>query len=244
MAVSGVKFDWSLLDRIGIASHVATLAPEIVGVSLTNEEFHQKVIKHLKKVLPLRFKKNYNVKVEENYVWVGGTYYSNKDEDKEKCIELVFEYSAFFDNVCLTRQRFRNFSFVIADTLLHEIIHMRQYRRRNFKVLPDYASTAEKTELRMEQVYLGGSDEIDAYGFNIACELIDKFKGNEQLAIEYLSEDQKGLKRRHNSWRMYLKAFQHNHDHPIIKRVKSKVVRYLPQAKIGKPYRNKDWIDR
>ena len=49
MADSGVKFDWSLLDRIGIASHVATLAPEIVGVSLTNEEFHQKVTKHLKK---------------------------------------------------------------------------------------------------------------------------------------------------------------------------------------------------
>jgi hypothetical protein len=39
----------------------------------------------------------------------------------------------------------------MADTILHEIMHMRQYRRRKFKILPDYASTAEKTEQRAEQ---------------------------------------------------------------------------------------------
>jgi hypothetical protein len=43
---------------------------------------------------------------------------------------------------------------------------------------------------------------------------------------------------------MYLKAFQHDHDHPIIHRLKKKIVRYLPQAQVGKPYRNKDWIAR
>ena len=244
MVSSRVKFDWSLLNRNGIASYVLALTPEIVGVKLTNEEFHKKITKHLKKVLPLRFKKNYNIKVEENYVWVGGTYYSDKDENKEKCIEVVFEYSAFHDHVCLSKQRFRNFSFTVADTLLHELIHMRQFRRRNFKILPDYASTAEKTELRMEQEYLGCSDEIDAYSFNIACELTDKFGSNKTAIVDYLNESQKGIRRKHNCWRMYLKAFQHDHNHPIIQRVKKKVMRYLPQAHIGKPYRNKDWIYR
>jgi asparagine synthase (glutamine-hydrolysing) len=57
-----------------------------------------------------------------------------------------------------------------------------------------------------------------------------------------INENQKKKYRRHNSWRMYLKAFQHDHNHPIIQRVKKKDVRYLPQAYIGKPYRNKDWI--
>jgi hypothetical protein len=73
---------------------------------------------------------------------------------------------------------------------------------------------------------------------------MDKFKGDEQQVIKYLSEDQKGLRRRHNSWRMYLKAFNHEHDHPIIKRVKKKVMRYVPYAELGKPYRGKDWISR
>jgi hypothetical protein len=131
----------------------------------------------------------------------------------------------------------------IADTILHEIIHMRQFRRRNFKELPDYASNAEKSKIREEQEYLGCSDEIDAYGFNIACELIDKFGKNKRQIVNYLNENQKGKKRRHNSWRMYLKAFEHDHNHPILQRVKKKVVRYLPAAEAGKPYRNKDWIN-
>jgi hypothetical protein len=131
----------------------------------------------------------------------------------------------------------------IADTLLHEIIHMRQFRRRNFKQLPDYASNAEKSELREEQEYLGCSDEIDAYGFNIACELMNKFGKNNVQVVNYLNENQKSKKRRPNSWRMYLKAFEHDHNHPIIQRVKKKVVRYLPAAEVGKPYRNKDWIN-
>jgi hypothetical protein len=134
--------------------------------------------------------------------------------------------------------------YTIADTILHEIMHMRQYRRRKFKILPDYASTAEKTEQRAEQEYLGCSDEVDAYSFNIACELMDKFKYDPVQVIQYLNEDQKGLRRRHNSWRMYLKAFDHNHDHTIIKRLKKKIIKYLPRAINGKPYRNKDWISR
>jgi hypothetical protein len=133
---------------------------------------------------------------------------------------------------------------LFADTILHELMHMRQYRSRKFKQLPDYASTAEKDEQNQEQSYLGNPDEIDAYGFNIACELLDKFRGDEQQVIEYLSEDQKGLRRRYNCWRMYLKAFNHDHNHVIIKRVKKKVIRYIPNAKLGKPYRKKDWISR
>jgi hypothetical protein len=41
---------------------------------------------------------------------------------------------------------------------------------------------------------------------------------------------------------MYLKAFEHDHNHIILRRVKKKIVRYLGAAKMGKPYRNKDWI--
>lgn len=239
-----LKFDWSSLDRETIASFMLTLAPDIVGVPLTPDQIHAKLTRQLKKFAPIRFRKSFNPKVEENVIWVGGTYYSGWDEDKTKCIELVFEYSMFYDYVIMGPKRFRSMCYTVADTLLHEIIHMRQFRRRNFKVLPDYASNAEKTELRMEQSYLGCSDEVDAYAFNIACELTDKFGPDRKAIANYLNENQKGKHRRHNSWRMYLKAFQHDHDHPIIKRLKSKVMRYLPQAQLGKPYRNKDWICR
>lgn len=239
-----IKFNWALLDRKGIFDFLYLLAPELTSSNITVEKFHKKITDHLKKHIPIKTRKSFNFLVESNTVWVGGTYYSDYDLNKTKCIEIVLEYNPGQQKLKLRPQQFKRLCWGIADTLLHEIIHMRQYRRRKFKALPDYASNAEKLNVRREQSYLGCSDEIDAYGFNIACELYDKFHGDFDLVIQYLNENQKGTNRRHNSWRMYLKAFQHDHNHKIIKRVKQKVVRYLPFAELGKPYKNKDWIDR
>lgn len=243
MSTLKVKFNWSVLDRETIASFIQPLATDLVNADLTIAQFHSKLTNHLKKLAPIRFRKTLNYQVKLNQIWIGGTYYSDWDQEKKKAIELVLVYPLFEERICINKQRFKGMCYTIADTLLHELIHMRQYRRRKFKVIPDYASTADKSQRREEQSYLGCSDEIDAYGFNIACELLEKFKGNSHCVIEYLSENQKGTQRRHNSWRMYLKAFQHDHNHPIVQRLKRKIVRYLPQAQSGKPYRNKDWID-
>lgn len=238
------KFDWSILDRNNIIDYMMIIEDDLVNKELPILVFHKKISSHLKKNIPIRTRKNFNSLVEPNLVWIGGTYYSDYDQEKEKCIELVFEYNEFLDSVKISKRNFRRTCVAVADTLLHEIIHMRQYRRRKFKPLPDYASNASKLSVRNEQSYLGCSDEIDAYGFNIACELHDKFYGDHSKIIQYLNENQKGKQRKLNSWRFYLKAFEHDHRHPIIRRVKKKVVRYLAQAEIGKPYRNKDWIDR
>lgn len=244
MTASKVKFNWSLLDRETIANYVMMLLPSLVGKPISVDFFHSKITRHLKKIVPIRFKKHRDLKVTSNQVWIGGTYYSDWDQDKQKCIELLFAYPLFEDTLKITKQKFIRISYNVADTLLHEIIHMRQYRRRKFKPLPDYTSSSSRLKMRLEQEYLGNTDELDAYSFNIACELIDKFGKNKGPIVNYLNENQKGKNRRANSWRMYLKAFEHNHEHPIIKRVKKKVIRYLPRAYSGKPYRNKDWINR
>lgn len=238
------RFDWSLLDRTSLAECFWQIYPEVTGKEILITKFHSTLYKHIKKYLPIKISKSRNVKVEFDWVYVGGTYYSDFDKSKQQCIELVLMYSTYQDKINMPAKRFHRMCYAMADTILHEIMHMRQYRRRKFKELPDYASTAEKREQRQEQEYLGNSDEIDAYSFNIACELMSKFDNNQNRVYRYLNEDQKGLRRRHNCWRMYLKAFDHNHDHTIIKRVKKKVIRYLPHAEIGKPYKNKDWINR
>jgi hypothetical protein len=245
MTRATAKFDWSMLDRKGLTQFLAEISPKLVGQELTNTKFHSIISKHIRSQLPVKVVKRSDTKVEFNQVYTGGAYYSDDDKDRNRqCIEIVFVYNPIIGSVCITQHRFRKMCSLFADTILHELMHMRQYRSRKFKELPDYASSAEKTEQRLEQEYLGNPDEIDAYGFNIACELMDKFKGNEYQVIEYLSEDQKGLRRRYNSWRMYLKAFDHDHNHIIIKRLKKKVVRYIPYAELGKPYRGKDWISR
>jgi hypothetical protein len=244
MAQKKPRFNWSILDRYILINYMWELKPHIVRKELTVQEIHSLLYQKLKSFIPVRIRKYIDPKIEKGVVYIGGMYYSEWDRTKQKCIELQFYYQSKNDTYLLDSRRFKRMCNHFADTILHEIIHMRQFRRRKFKFLPDYPSNAEKTEQRDEQSYLGNSDEIDAYGFNIACELTDKFKGNQERIIKYLSENQKNKKRKYNSWRMYHKAFNYDHSHPVIKRLKKKVIRYLPHAAIGKPYKNKDWINR
>lgn len=244
MGTSRSRFNWSILDRKGLIEYFWSLYPELCDQPISITTFHTKLSRHIKKQIPIRISKSRDVKVDDNWIWSGGTYFSDKDKEKKQCIEIVLVYNLFQEDITLPKRRFRRLCYVMADTILHEIMHMRQYRRRKFKDLPDYASTASREEKRQEQEYLGNSDEIDAYSFNIACELLDKFGNDSKKVINYLNENQKGVRRTHNCWRMYLKAFDHDHNHLIIQRVKKKVIRYIPHALNGKPYRNKDWINR
>jgi hypothetical protein len=168
-------------------------------------------------------------------------YHSDYDQSKAKSIQLDFVYNLTDKNITISRRRFNRLCYTIADTMQHEIIHMRQFRKRKFKLLPGYNSTAESQKIRLEQEYLGDPDEVDAYSYNIACELYCKFDGNQKRIVNYLNEDQQGKRRTHNSWRMYLKAFGHDHNHRIIKRVKKRVIYYLPKAANGRPFRACDW---
>jgi hypothetical protein len=242
VAIRKSKFDWSSINRHQLTEYLWTLHPKVINTVMSTEKFHRIVGNHIKNHIPIKLKKWGDSQVDNDCIWIGGAYYSELDKEKEKSIELVLVYKSKADTIKITPRNFHRSCLTITNTIMHELIHMRQYRRRKFKQLPSYNSTAQKTAQREEQTYLGCPDEIDAYGFNIACELLWKFKNDTDKVIEYLNEDQTGKRRRHNSWRMYLKAFNHDHEHPIIKRVKQKVVRYLPNALYGKPYRNRDWI--
>ena len=242
MATNGLNFDWYSLDRNSISTFINLIAHKIVNQEITPDKFHKLISKHLKSYIPLRMARSYDPKVGKNMILIGGCYHSYWDQEHKTSIELMMVYNPIDEILKINKRRFRGICRGIADTLLHELIHMRQFRRREFKYLPEYDSNARRTAQRLEQAYLGCSDEIDAYGFNIACELLDKNNNNSIAVIKHLDIDQKGVRKRFDCWRMYLKAFNHDHDHIIIKRLKKKIIRYLPNAAIGKPYRNRDWI--
>jgi len=235
-------FDWSNLERSDIMAGLWTLVYRLTDQTLPIQEFHKIITNYLKRTYPVKVTMDWDEKVKGHGVLVGGTYYSDYDENDKKCIELNFVYNPVYDEIKITKRRYKGICSVIADTMLHEIIHMRQYRRRNFKSLPNYASSASSTKLREEQEYLGGADEVDAYGFNIACELLHKFKGDQGQVVKFLGRNLKNSREDGGSWKMYLKAFEHDHQHEIIKRLQKKVTRYLPRAEEGKPFKSSDWI--
>lgn len=241
---NSTTFDWFQLDRNTLFDILYSSSDRIVNKKLTVDQLHSKLVNQIRKFLPLlKFKKIFDPKVTDGWVWVGGAYYSEYDESDKKCIEINFNYHSSKKQISLTPKRFSRLCVGFADTILHEIIHMRQHRRRNWKVLPNFPSTASRTKQREEQEYLGCRDEIDAYAFNIACELNDKFNSQKTKILNHLNVDQKSVRQRHSSYNMYLRAFGHDHNHDVIKKLKKKIVSYLPQAEVGKPYRSSEWIN-
>ena len=162
-------FDWSSLDRSTLVFICMSAKDTIVGKSLLPTDFSKKIKEIFKFFnVPVNVKTTYNQVTKQNTVWIGGLYDSYLDEQSKNAITIVTQYNQKNGLVKINNHSFNRLCYTIADTVLHEIIHTRQYRRRNHKIIPGYCSTANSGRKHAEQTYLGHPDEIDAYGFNIA----------------------------------------------------------------------------
>lgn len=239
------RYDWTQWDRESIAEMVGEIKDRIAGQELSVDRFHTIIGDHLKKHLPVRISKSREPQVSASYAFVGGCYYAQYDIDRLKSIEVAFDYCPTDTTLCLSKRRFKGLCWRIADVILHEVIHMRQARKRKFKELPGYSSTAQSTKLREQQEYFGHSDEIDAYAFNMACELRDKFGDDMTKIVDYLNQEQKGKRRRsYDTWCSYLKTFNYDQNHRVVKKIKKRSIYYLSRSQVSKPFQPKDWIQR
>ena len=162
--------------------------------------------------------------LNEDCIYVNGFYDPEDDQENECAIELIVTHNFPKDllwypidsTLVLTQ---------IFDTVVHELRHQRQYRKRKFKVGPE-RGTGHKE-------YLADPDEIDAYSISIATELVrslgriralrymhnintlSRFKLNKQFVSPCLS--------------MYLGEFPDTAD-PVIKNLTKKI--YIRLKKI------------
>jgi hypothetical protein len=157
------------------------------------------------------------------------------DRKGKTSIEVNFSYNPNDAKLKINEYRFTRLAVRFADVMLHEIIHMRQFRARNYKAIPGYQSTAEYAKDRKEQEYYGDRDEMGAFAFNIACEMVDRFGYAPAQIYRYMDTNE--AKRHRNSWwNQYLKTFNWDHNHQIIRRMKSLVLYQLYNASVGKPF--------
>lgn len=239
--MSRKPFNWSMLDRDNLYSMLYELKPYVVGRRLAIKEFQSLISNHIKWYLPIKVTSKRDHTHDKGIVYIGGTYYSWHDIEDRRQVEIVFSYKDTNSSVKLSDNRWDRMCRLFADTILHEIIHMRQYRTRNFKDIPGYESTAYYARDRKEQEYYGNKDEMGAFSFNIACELYDKYGDDFGAAKKYL--DSNLAKRAKKScWHKYMKAFDWNHNHPVIRSMKKKIIRNLPYAQIGKPFKTPDYL--
>jgi hypothetical protein len=245
MAAFTANYDWSKWDRASIANMAFLVKSDIVNHTITVDRFHEIMSRHLKKCMPVRASKSRESMVAKTFAYVGGCYYTQYDKDRQKSIEISFAYNPTDHTLCLTKRRFYRLCWRIADVVLHEIIHMQQARSRRFKDIPGFSSTAHSTKLREQQEYFGDPDEIDAYAFNMACELDDRFGRDMTRIVDYLNQDQKGRRRRvYDTWCSYLKAFNYDQNHRVIRKIKKRSIYYLTRNQLDRPFLPRNWINR
>ena len=230
-------FNWSQLDRNSLYSMLYSAGADIVGQKMPVKLLHKRLGAHIKSCLPVTIKKwQYDHKQDRGFPYMGGSYDSVLDKrGKKKFVEIVLSYNPKDNEICITNYRWRRLCSLFADTILHEIIHMRQYRSRNFKDIPGYESTAHYHKQRQDQEYYGHRDEMGAFSFNIACEMIDKFGYNPVAISRYMDNINSRTKK--GTFTKFLATFDWNHSHIKVRQMKQKVIKQLEYAAIGRPFK-------
>jgi len=169
------SFNWSSLTRNNLHSILYGAGRDIIGRKLPVKQLQQQLSSHIKSYLPVRVVRiQRDRKHNPKLVYMGGTYYSTLDQvGYPRFIEIVLSYHPDTKEIRMTDYRWNRLCTLFADTILHEMIHMRQYRSRNFKDLLGYESTAHYHRQRIDQEYYGHRDEMGAFSFNIACDMLD-----------------------------------------------------------------------
>jgi hypothetical protein len=231
-------FNWSQLNRNNLYTMLYTAGRDIVGKIMPVGVLQKKLSSHIKFNLPVKVVRvQRDRKHNPKLVYMGGTYYSNLDKKKHKrFMEIVLSYHPTTKEIKITEYRWNRLCLLFADTMLHEIIHMRQYRSRNFKDIPGYESTAYYHKQRQDQEYYGHRDEMGAFAFNIACDMLDRF-GHNPVEIKSYMDSMQAKRHKSSSYCKFLNAFDWNHDHVKVRQMKQKVLKQLEYAAIGRPFK-------
>lgn len=169
-----------------------------------------------------------SVKAPANSLIVSGDYDYEADEEGKVPINLVF-ITHTLDKVLLWDEDDLKFiAKQIADTLIHELVHMKQTRDRNFEPVVIVDNLPDDDE-EVNRMYLSQADEIDAYAYNIASELNDE--DNEGNIKKYLScPSLTPMDVSINLWN-YMQVFEKNLNNATLKRLMKKVYKHCHNLK-------------
>lgn len=171
-----------------------------------------------------------SIEAEQNDIEFNGFYDSGLDENGDISIELYLITNPHSDFIILDDKEFDMIIRRCADSIIHEMIHMKQSRSRDFLEVDDMAYTMVEDEVLENQLYLGSRDEIYAYGYNIAQELLDT--GDLQTSLKKLEQISTiKMEDSVNLW-AYVNTFAKDIDHPVLRRLIKRIYKSLHE--IGK----------
>jgi len=158
--------------------------------------------------------------VDPGEVDINAHYDSERDDSCNIPIDLILVTNPQDLCVIFDREEFDVFVTHLADTLAHELIHMRQSRARNHLQL-EY-KIVDSDALDFTATYLKDPDEIDAFAYGIAVELKDLPNHFKLLT----NPKNITVKDSPNLW-VYINTFSKEKNNVTLKKLFKKIYKYL-----------------
>lgn len=241
------------ITEITIPYHKQTIADKIIS---SFEKFENvptsptQLVNHLRKITGKQaiITTAKSDKVDSNSVNISAYYDPDDDEEGKKPFEIVIIFNPDDKSITMDKKEWSEFGHQVIDYLEHETIHQQQYRSRGFQQTKSYISRHPDPETKRSQEYLGNSDEIEAYAYNLSNELLRKTKNDydqtlrllRNFANTALTKDQAGRLLSPNLY-AYFKDFGFNTTHPVLKSLMKKTYHYVMNKK--KKTERKDRVD-
>ena len=167
----------------------------------------------------------------EGELTIGAHYDPEKDEEGKTAIFITIVFSekgptsfTWADN---SKKYFLN---KLKDALKHELLHMKQFRDRNFHPGTDgYVS-----DKGMEREYMSRPDEIEAYAMNIADEFVRKVGKDGAVDLLRMAKKTAQFKNKLDQFLSpdllaYFALFNWDTNHAVVKRLIKKIYQYIIQ---------------
>ena len=182
----------------------------------------RQIVSMIKKVIPFKECQiigNDTLSVHNTNLQVSGVYDPEMDQDQLPPIELEIAFprkqpNFKFSEFDLTQSQWNNLVVDIACVLGHEFVHMEQFRKRNFRYGRNYVSASSTDATRQAQEYYGIPDEVDAYAWTTAANMVlGLIENGKPYTVE-----------RTKVYQVYRSVFDKNH--PVVVKLKNKTTRY------------------
>lgn len=208
----------SIIERVNKACQNVRLSN---NSALTFKKVIAKVRKEFKNQdLDVSIKTKKDKTLSASYFYVEAFYDAEDDFNNETPIE-VFIYYNFDDKDLFEYRQITDLLIQIFDATVHEYRHQQQSRSREYAIFSEHA-------MEPFSKYLADPDELDAYSFSIAIELLRAM--SKERAIRYMSRITVLGKMRQSS--SYVSTSLHSYTiefkgNPILQKLAKKVYKHL-----------------
>lgn len=166
----------------------------------------------------LRFRTTKNSRVEKGNWWIGGQYDMIDDQEDRACIHINLTFNPRQRQMRIDSFDWDNLAFHVADVVTHEYLHQYYVRRRGYRFGLGYRrQPMDRGYNDNMKNYLGCEDEILAYGFSAAAEMLVYGRSFDQTKVarmyrRHFKQDQKVVIQLQKQTLKYIKRWEQSNE--------------------------------